>query len=47
MAKARKYLCMKLECSLFNQIVLFSASGLSFSLVLVKVYDLRLADMWI
>jgi hypothetical protein len=38
---------MKLECSLFNQIIMFSASGLSFSLVLVTVYDLRIGDMWI
>jgi len=34
-----------LECSLFNQIALFSIAGLSVSLALVLAYDLRI-DSW-
>ena len=45
MSKMRKILCSSLECSLFNQIALFSAAGLSVSLALVLAYDLRM-DSW-
>ena len=43
MSGARQTLCSKLECSLFNQIALFSAAGLSVSLMLVLVYAVRIA----
>jgi hypothetical protein len=46
MSSVRKIFCTSLECSLFNQIVLFSTAGLSVSLALVLAYDLRL-DSWI
>jgi hypothetical protein len=46
MSRMRKAFCLGLECSLFNQIVLFSSAGLSVSLALVLAYDLRL-DTWI
>jgi hypothetical protein len=41
-----KAFCSSLECSLFNQIALFSTAGLSVSLALVLGYDLRI-DSWI
>jgi hypothetical protein len=46
MYSVRKIFCSSLECSLFNQIALFSSAGLSISLALVLGYDLRL-DSWI
>ena len=46
MAKAKRYLCAKLECSLFNQIVGFSSAGLAASLSLVLACDLRIEN-WI
>jgi hypothetical protein len=46
MSSVRKIFCSSLECSLFNQIALFSAAGLSVSLALVLGYDLRF-DSWI
>jgi hypothetical protein len=36
-----------LECNLFNQIVLFSAAGLSVSLTLAAIYDLQMASAWL
>jgi hypothetical protein len=42
----KKIFCSSLECSLFNQIVMFSAAGLSASLSLVLVCDLRI-ESWI
>jgi hypothetical protein len=36
-----------LECSLFSQIVLFSAAGLSVSLTLASIYDLEMASAWL
>jgi hypothetical protein len=45
MAKARNYLCAKLECSLFNQIALFCVGGLSMSMVAVLAYDIRI-ESW-
>jgi hypothetical protein len=47
MSRAKQFFCSKLECSLFNQIVLFSATGLSVSLTLVTVYDLQIASAWL
>jgi hypothetical protein len=47
MAKVRNIFCSKLECSLFNQIITFSGMGLSVSLALVFVYDLRIVDQWV
>jgi hypothetical protein len=46
MSRAKQFLCSKLECSLFNQIVLFSLAGLSVSLTLASVYDLQIASAW-
>jgi hypothetical protein len=45
MSNMRRILCSSLECSLFNQIALFSIAGLSVSLALVLAYDLRI-DSW-
>jgi hypothetical protein len=45
MSSVRKFFCSSLECSLFNQIALFSIAGLSVSLALVLAYDLRI-DSW-
>jgi hypothetical protein len=45
MAKARRFLCAKLECSLFNQIALFSVGGISMSMALVLAYDIRI-ESW-
>jgi hypothetical protein len=45
MANARRILCAKLECSLFNQITLFCMGGLSMSMALVFAYDLRI-ESW-
>jgi hypothetical protein len=45
MSKVRKIVCSSLECSLFDQIALFSTAGLSVSLALVLAYDLRM-DSW-
>jgi hypothetical protein len=45
MAKAKRYLCAKLECSLFNQIALFCMGGLSMSMGLVFAYDIRI-ESW-
>jgi len=36
-----------MECSLFNQIALFSVAGLSMSLTLVLAYDLQIAGQWL
>jgi hypothetical protein len=36
-----------MECSLFNQIALFSVAGLSMSLTLVFAYDLQMAGQWL
>jgi hypothetical protein len=47
MSRAKQFLCLKLECSLFNQIVLFSATGLSVSLTLASIYDLEMASAWL
>ncbi len=47
MTKVRNIFCSKLECSLFNQIMSFSGMGLSLSLALVLVYDLRFVDQWV
>jgi len=46
MSNVRKIFCSRLECSLFNQIALFSSVGLSVSLALVIVCDLRI-DSWV
>jgi hypothetical protein len=46
MSGVREIFCSSLECSLFNQIALFSTAGLSVSMVLVFAYDLRI-DGWI
>jgi hypothetical protein len=37
----------KLESSLFSQIAVFSAAGLSLSMVLVYAYDLQIAAQWL
>jgi hypothetical protein len=48
MSGARRTLCSELECSLFNQIALFSVAGLSVSLLLVLVCTLRIAaEPWL
>jgi hypothetical protein len=47
MSELRQFLCAKLECGQFNRIALFSASGLSISLVLVFGYDLQIAEWWL
>jgi hypothetical protein len=47
MLRAKQFFCSKLECSLFSQIVLFSATGLSVSLTLAMVYDLQIANAWL
>ncbi len=47
MAKIRNIFCSKLECSLFNRIISFSGIGLSMSLALVFLYDLRIMDQWV
>jgi hypothetical protein len=46
MANVRKIFCSSLECSLFNQIAMFSSAGLSASLALVLSCDLRIEN-WI
>jgi len=47
MSNARRILCLKLECSLFNRIALFCAAGLMASFTLAMVYDLRIAEQWL
>jgi hypothetical protein len=47
MSSAKQFFCSKLECHLFNQIVLFSIAGLSVSLTLATVYDLQIASIWL
>jgi hypothetical protein len=47
MSRAKQFLCSNLECSLFSQIVLFSAAGLSVSLTLASIYDLEMASAWL
>ena len=47
MYSIKRILCTKLECGLFNQIALFSAAGLSLSLMLAMVCDLQLAGQWL
>jgi hypothetical protein len=47
MFKVKRILCAKLECSLFNQIALFSAAGFSVSLTLILAYDLQIAGQWL
>jgi hypothetical protein len=46
MSNVRKIFCASLECSLFNQIAMFSSAGLSVSLALVLICDLRIEN-WI
>jgi hypothetical protein len=46
MANVRNIFCSSLECSLFNQIAMFSTVGLSVSLALVLACDLRI-DSWV
>ena len=46
MSNMKKIFCSSLECSLFNQIAMFSATGLAASLSLVLVCDLRIEN-WI
>jgi hypothetical protein len=46
MSSVRKFFCSSLECNLFNQIALFSIAGLSVSMALVLVCDLRM-DTWV
>ena len=46
MSNVRKIFCSSLECSLFNQIALFSCTGLFVSMALVLACDLRM-DTWI
>jgi len=47
MSRAKQFLCSNLECSLFNQILLFSAAGLSVSLTLASIFDLQMASAWL
>jgi hypothetical protein len=47
MSNVRQLFCSKMECSLFNQIALFSVAGLSMSLTLVFAYDLQMAGQWL
>jgi len=47
MSRGKQFLCSHLECNLFNQIMLFSVSGLSVSLTLASIYDLQMASAWL
>jgi hypothetical protein len=45
MANARRILCANLDCSLFNQIMLFCVGGISMSIALVFAYGIRI-ESW-
>jgi hypothetical protein len=47
MSNAKRILCSSLECSLFNQIALFSISGFCLSLALVFTCDFGVAGQWL
>jgi hypothetical protein len=42
-----KFFASKIEYNLFNQIALFSVSGLSLSLMVVYAYDLQMTGQWL
>jgi hypothetical protein len=47
MSNVRQLFCSKLECNLFNQIAMFSVTGLSISLALVLTYNLQIGTQWL
>jgi hypothetical protein len=44
MSSVKRILCAGLEGSVFHQITMFCAAGLSMSLMAVYVYDFRITD---
>jgi hypothetical protein len=47
MSNVKRILCSSLECNLFNQIALFSMTGLCLSLALVFTCDVGIAGQWL
>ena len=46
MSNVKRIVCSSLECNLFNQIALFSVTGLCLSLATIFICNVGIAEQW-